>query len=357
MPKKVLVAVSALTPGSGLSRYVFSLCRLLSKNYEVMVLTTHGLGDEYYSHLELKKISPGIKLYSVGRNKKLIKYLSTIKLIREISPDFIVNNYNGVIQFLLPFISKKIKVVHVLHSDTEDFYRIGSINGRKVHGWIAPTNAIADHFNAYTSNKYESRVKVIPHGVEEAVFKERNNKVLEIVYAGVLYEHKGVRILPDIIKRLKQKKLRFRFTIIGRGELGGWLEEQFTEEIAAGEVTMTGVIPHDKVYEKMSRADIFLYPTHLDAFGLVIAEAMMNGAVPVVTWLPGITDNLIKHGEDGFLIKQDDIETFVSTIMFLYENSDKRHKMNFCAHKKSHARFSHGIMKKNYEQYISELLK
>lgn len=350
---RYLITVSSLTPGSGLSRYVFSLCRLLVKGgNEVYVLTTHDDSTISYERNELDSISKGIHLISLGHKNKLRKYIEVVRAVNRIHPEVIINNYNAVVQYILPFISNKIKIIHVLHNDTDDFYRVASINGHKTNGWIAPTESIASHFNKYTSNRYTDKVTVIPHGVEEADFKKKNNAKLEIVYAGVLYEHKGVKILPPIIKRLQDKGIDLHFTIIGGGVLDNWLREQFAKEVESGFVTFTGVIDHDKVYEEMSKADIFLYPTHLDAFGLVIAEAMMNGLVPVVTHLPGITDNLISDGNDGYLIKQDEIEQFVQTIENLYQDNAMLRKLGGLAHQKAKTKFSLSAMSKTYISYF-----
>lgn len=351
---RYLIAVSSLTAGSGLSRYVFSLCKILAYDNQLYVVTTHDDGGNDFAKEELEHISADIRLISLGDLSKAGKYLTAVTTVYKVKPDVIINNYNAVIQYILPFISNKIKIIHVLHNDTDDFYRVASINGHKTNGWIAPTESIASHFNKYTLNKYADKVTVIPHGVEEADFKKKNNAKLEIVYAGVLYEHKGVKILPPIIKRLQDKGIDLHFTIIGGGVLDNWLREQFAKEVESGIVTFTGVIDHDKVYEEMSKADIFLYPTHLDAFGLVIAEAMMNGAIPVVTLLNGITDKLIDDKVNGFLINQDDIKAFVKALSLLINNHELRIKLSEAAHSKSLNFFSMEKMEINYRQYFSQ---
>lgn len=351
---KYLISVSSLTPGSGLTRYVFSLCRILiEQGNDVYVLTTHNTAKTDYEEAELNNISPKIKLCSLGQRFKLLKYLDVIRYIRRLKPDIIINNYNGVVQFVLPFVGKNVQNVHILHNDTDDFYRIASINEKRVDGWIAPTKAIADHFNAYTNNRFVGKVEVISHGVESNELIERNNKVLEIVYAGVLYEHKGVRILPAIIKKLISDGVDLHFTVIGNGILADWLEEMFNKEIHSGRVTMTGVIDHGAVYDLMSKADIFLYPTHLDAFGLVIAEAMMNGSVPIVSYLPGITDNLVDDGMNGFLLNKDDVNGFVNIIKVLDRNKGKLKQMSVASHDKALEKFSLSRMSQNYANYFS----
>lgn len=352
----ILIAVSALTPGSGLSRYVFSLCKQLAEGNEVCVITTHNSSDISYEKEELRCVSQSIKLLSLGKYSKFRKYLKAIRLVRTLKPDIIINNYNAVFQLILPFITKRTKVIHILHNDTDDFYRIASIHAERISGWVAPTHTIANHFNNYTHNKYTEQVVLIPHGVEEAERTPRRNNRIEIIFAGVLYEHKGVKILPQIIKKLISNGNNPHLTIIGEGILSDWLKEQFSKEIRTGIVNMTGVIAHKEVYRLMSKADIFLYPTHLDAFGLVIAEAMMNGAIPVVTHLPGITDNLIPNEQYGYLIPQDNVEKFIESISVLCESEERRMLLSINAHRRAKECFSHKAMKDSYIKYLNSMI-
>ncbi len=242
-----------------------------------------------------------------------------------------------------------------MHNEWIDFYRIGSINGNRVNAWISPTQTVADAFNSFSSTRFKDRVKVIPHGVDEQNPVKKENDKLKIVFTGVLYVHKGVEILPLIIKGLIHRGLTLQFTIIGDGVMKDWLKEQFASEINEGIVEIVGVIPHDEVYKRMSQADIFLYPTHLDAFGLVIAEAMMCGAVPVVTLLPGITDNLITDGVDGFLLEKDNVDQFVNKIMLLNSDSELRKKMQTAAYNTAKTKLSLSTMQKNYIEFFNNL--
>lgn len=116
---------------------------------------------------ELKELSKNrhIKYIYLGNLPLVRKYISLVASLRRLNPDLIINNYNAPTQYVLPFLKKKTKIVHVLHNNTDDFYRVASINARHVNRWIAPTPAIADYFNKYTEYKYRDRISVIPHGV------------------------------------------------------------------------------------------------------------------------------------------------------------------------------------------------
>lgn len=354
--KTILISLASLGKGGGLSRYALSLCKILKEHYRLIVLTTHDSNQNDFGEKELKSISPYIKFIKITCANRILKYLRVIKSIHSERPDFIINNYDGLIQLILPFIKRKAKFIHILHNDTEDSYRIGNINSKLVDAWIAPTTGIAEKFNTFTSNAHKEKIYVIPHGVEEGTGKRpKKNKRFEILFTGVLYEHKGVKELPLIINRLLDKNIDLHLTIIGSGILEDWLKEEFKNEIETGIVTFTGVIDHSLVYKHMTKTDVFLYPTHIDAFGLVIAEAMMNGAVPVVSLLKGVTDNLIQDGNNGYLIQQGDIEGFVNAVESLQSNRTLLKELSSKAREHAMNKFSLGSMSKSYIQFIQNI--
>lgn len=354
---KILQVVPFLGLGGGLSKYVLTLSGILiEQGHRVGVITTHA-SDANYQAEELNRCGAD-NVGALGNDNKLLRYLKCKRLIDKYRPDVLIINYDGTAQFLLPFLSHKPKVVHVIHNDTDDFYRIAAINAGHLDGWIAPTQAVADRFNEYTHGRYASRVKVIAHGVEDAYDKTpRINEKPELIFVGVHYEHKGVKILPPLIKRLIDNGLDFHFTIVGKGILSDWLKDELKTETEKGTVTFTGVIPAGEVYRLQAQADIFIYPTHIDSFGLVIAEAMINGTAPVVTLLPGITDNLIDDGKNGFLLPRDDVDSFAEAVGRLIVNPDALFKIKRAAREKAERCFSLQQMSEHYCKYINSLTK
>lgn len=353
---RVVITVPIISPGSGLSRYVFSLCNIFKDGNEVLLIETHTSALSPYTTDELAKIDRNIRYISTGGKGKIYNYISNIKQIREFRPDVVISNFNGLTQFILPFINRKTKILHILHNDAPEFYQIASINARFVDAWIAPTEGIRRHFNDYSKNRYADRVKVIHHGVDAPGFKgHKSTGPLKIAFVGIVDQHKGILVVPAIVKRLIEKGVSLHLSIIGGGGKMEWVRDQLKQEIDEGMVTLTGVINHEKVYEYLAEADVFLYPTHLDAFGLVIAEAMINGAVPVVTHLAGITDNLVEDGKSGFLVKQDDVESFVKSIQVLAADRSMLGKFSEAAATRAKELFSMDVMERNYKSLISKL--
>ncbi|QVJ80400.1 Glycosyltransferase involved in cell wall bisynthesis [Prevotella sp. khp1] len=356
---KIVITVNSLTKGSGLSKYVYSLCDVLKKDAnELHIITTHAEQPEFEE--KLFEQDSNIKIHQLHNCSKYGKYFRLVALLRQINADLIINNYHAPSQFVLPLCKRHAKVVHIIHNDTADFYRIASINGKYVDGWITPTPGVRDNFNSYTKSVYADRVTAIAHGVElpskYKIISGRGDK-LEIVFTGVLYEHKGVLTLPNVVKKLEARGVDFHFSIIGKGILRPELESQMAKEIAEGKVELTGVISASEVYQRMANAHIFLYPTQIDSFGLVIAEAMMNGAVPVVSHLKGITDALVDDDVNGCLIENPkDADTFAKRIITLNMDRTKLSEMSQKAAEKAQTSFSLQKFHDNYEQYFKEIL-
>ena len=354
---KIALVVSQVTPGGGLSKYVCTLADILTKdaNNQVYILTTHA--SEVNPQLEQLKEERNVRHISLGGLSTLKKYFTLVSQLRKLSPDVIINNYNATAQYILPFLPKRIKVVHIIHGITDDFYRVASINGKYVDKWVIPTSALKDAFNQYSKFKYSNRIITIPHAVDEAsiVTCKKESGFIQLTFVGVLYEHKGVLILPEVIKRLIDKGYNFHFTFIGEGVLRNDLETALKEDVSKGIVEFTGRIAGDEVYRRLQQTDIFVYPTHMDSFGLVIAEAMINGAIPVVTRLKGITDTIVDEGVNGYLVVQDDILTFVKCISSLIENEDVRRTMSQAAKEKVNRYFSKAVMRENYLKLISSI--
>lgn len=356
--------------GGGISRYVISLSGILSvAGAQIHIIVTHANAVGKECQEEIKSLVSTVRVYCLDPTRpKFERYWGILKQIWKINPDVLISNYDAASQKLLPFLPPNCKLVHILHNDTDDFYRIGKINAFKTRCWIAPTRSIADNFNKYTGGKYNRRIKVIAHGVNPgADAKPSENPLswikggkegdtrLKILYTGVLYEHKGVREIPAVVKELQKRGVDFTLTIIGKGIEESYLRRELNVEIKKGIVEMTGLLAHDAVYRHMAGSDIFYYPTHLDAFGLVIAEAMANGAVPVVGLIPGVTDQLIENGVEGYLVSPGDILGYSDAICALAESSEMRKVISFNAIKKAKEKFSIEAMGKAYLECLNDL--
>jgi glycosyltransferase involved in cell wall biosynthesis len=124
---------------------------------------------------------------------------------------------------------------------------------------------------------------------------------------------KGFDLIPPALALLDRDK-PWKFVLVGRGndaigrqlhELG--LGERITviAEIGTGASPGSSSFPSDALIALYKSADIFLFPTRIESFGIVTAEAMAAGLAVVTTDVPGSRD-IVRHGFDGLLVPPDD---------------------------------------------------
>lgn len=87
-------------------------------------------------------------------------------------------------------------------------------------------------------------------------------------------------------------------------------------------------IPPEMMALYFSAADVFLYPTRADSFGLVIAESIACWC-PVVTFDVGATSELVKSGKTGYLVPLWDYEWLKKAFLELQKNPIKINSVSF----------------------------
>lgn len=349
---RILICATAITRGSGFSQYIINIASEFKKSGdEIGIVTTHCSDQQFENDLSAQI---GVKcVYQFNKYSKIAKYYKLWRFINAWKPDIIINNFNAPLQIILPLLYRRNRLIHVLHCDDRIYYRVAALNANWVKNWVAPSKAVAKHFSEYTNHKYDNRIIVIPHGVAPNPSEkgDRKRTILELTFIGVIDQHKGAQNLPAIIKEI-EKKYNFHFTIIGEGGMKDRLEYDLKDQISKGLVTFAGVIDNQNVYAHLAKTDIFVFPTHFESFGLVLVEAMINGAVPITTHIEGVTDSIIANGVDGYLVEQDSIKEFVDKISLLFENHELLETMSVAAKRKAEKEFTTSKMVEMYKQYF-----
>lgn len=91
--------------------------------------------------------------------------------------------------------------------------------------------------------------------------------------------------------------------VVSRSDLAPY-REQAARLGVTGRITFFG--PHDRPEEAFRAADVFVYPSGHDPFGLVVTEAMATG-LPVVVGRDTGAAELIVEGSNGLLCQPEDV--------------------------------------------------
>ena len=213
--------------------------------------------------------------------------------------------------------------------------------------------------------KYVSKdcVHFCPNGIPEPQLETRNlksetqNSTVELLFLSNLTESKGVFILLQACKLLKEKKLSFHCTFVG-GE-GDITKGQFHQQVKEFELNdMVHYIGSKYGREKEAafiRADIFAFPTYYECFPLVLLEAMLY-SLPIISTFEGGIPDIVEDGITGFLIQQRDVETLAEKLEILIKDSALRHQMGVAARKIFEKKFTLNLFEKKLETILLSIL-
>jgi glycosyltransferase involved in cell wall biosynthesis len=105
-----------------------------------------------------------------------------------------------------------------------------------------------------------------------------------------------------------------------------------------------------------SAADLFLFPTRADIFGLVLQESMACGT-PMVSFKIGGVSDLVRPGVTGYLAQPEDVDDFCSGIVQLLEDDDMRENMGKNCRAITLKEYSLDLQAKRYKELYQSLLQ
>ncbi len=124
----------------------------------------------------------------------------------------------------------------------------------------------------------------------------------------------------ELIAQWKDMPTNYKLLLVGNGEQKE-LYEQTIKNLKLKNVIIRDFAQKEKLLEYYRAADIFIHPTSYDVWGLVVNEAMSQGLPCVVSdhCIAGL--ELIKDGENGYLVKMGDDKAAVTRAKEIFQNA------------------------------------
>ena len=168
-----------------------------------------------------------------------------------------------------------------------------------------------------------ARIDVITNGVDTDMFRSGRRGMThdkrQIVFVGKLVESKGVKELLRAFERIRGKHRDTQLMLIGEPEMKEWVSEYVHRNGLVGAVEMTGVVKHDALPEYYGKGHIFVLPSYSEGMPVSMFEAMAM-RLPVVVSAVGGVPEIIRHGENGLLIKPRSVDDIVDKVSMLLDN-------------------------------------
>lgn len=181
-------------------------------------------------------------------------------------------------------------------------------------GYVVPGSSAAAYLKEFGVG--DQRIYVAPNAVDVERFSRlaveaRRQPELRsrlglpsryLLYVGRFVRPKGVFDLLEAYATLPQEiRQEVGLVLAGDGEERERLR-QASDEIRPGKIVFPGFLQRDELAPLYAFAEALLLPTHSDTWGLVVNEALACGLPVIVTNVAGCAADLVRNGENGFVV-------------------------------------------------------
>lgn len=157
---------------------------------------------------------------------------------------------------------------------------------------------------------------------EDNVSKHPNNKkIFTFLSIGSLDINKNhIDLLKAFASKFKGNS-KVKLKIGGDGNLKNYLKNKSYELGIIEQVTFMGLLSRDNVLYEMQNCDVFVLPSIVETFGVVLIEALSLGKPVIATRCGGPED--IVTPTNGILVPTKQINQLAEAMHYLYLNIDK----------------------------------
>ena len=191
-----------------------------------------------------------------------------------------------------------------------------------------------------------SRVHRVYNGIDCDSFQPAEPSPPPLILSiGRLISKKGFDVLIDACALLQNSGHGFRCEIIGEGPLLVELQARIDRQDLGRQVLLTGPKPQAEIIARLSRATLLALSCRVDVDGAmdnlptVIMEAMASALPVISTEVGGITE-MVRNGETGLLVAQNDPVATAEAIAQLIGNVEPARSLGREGRKRAEELFS-----------------
>ena len=376
---KIFYIYTALLTKGGADRVITEKANWLAEHgYEVGIITDTQMGRP-----PIFPLSPKVKLHDLAVDfnqeyghslpirilwyfKLMGKYKKELKdyLYKE-KPDIVISTLGRDLDFLTTIHDGSIKIgeSHIARLYSRNFHLLEQKGGvfkllakygrwkqerctKKLDALVLLTKQDADSWQGTT------KTYVIPNSLPFYPQESSTCENKRAISVGRLSEQKGMEYLIEAWSYVHKSHPDWKLDIYGYGEL----KEEMTRSIAA--LNLTDVIsinePTNDIIQKYLESSIYIMSSRFEGFGMVLLEAMACG-VPCISFdCPYGPADIIRSGEDGFLVEHLNTRALANSICQLIEQPGLRKQFGEKA-KKNIIRYSKDNVMKQWTELFNGL--
>lgn len=200
----------------------------------------------------------------------------------------------------------------------------------------APLDKVEVIYNGVNASKFEFDWTDEEKAEYRAKFAKPDEKI--ILYVGRFVREKGIHLLLDAANVVLAEDPKAKFVIVGSG---GARErfQRFSDWAGIGDrVQFTGFMSSRPLYQLYRCADVAVFPSLYEPFGIVALEAMAAGA-PVVASDSGGLKEVVLHDRTGTSQFSGNAESLAWAILRVLNDPERARKLSEAARERLYTDF------------------
>lgn len=335
--KKILIYFDSMHTKGGIERVISNLLNSLVDYYNITLLTCDDTNSSYDISDKITFISMNKSRFLDMEKSKLHRIFTIIKsmysnirylknIVDEYDYIYVATPLTALETYLL---GKKYRS-RIVVSEHASYYA-GNIVYQTIRKHIYPKMYVISvptttDTELYKKNKCNAIY--IPHMCPYKAVKNKkcNNRIA--LNVGRMTQDKQQLLLLRMWNNLNKRNLLngWKLRIVGNGELRTFLEKYILDNNLNSSVTLVDVT--NNITEEYERADIFLFASKLEGFGMVLLEAMAYGIPSISFDCHSGPRDILENEYNGYLIECYDLIEYEKRMKELFLNEDTINRLS-----------------------------
>lgn len=355
-PLKIVYLTPALYMAGGVERVLTLKANYFAEHfgYDITIILTDGDGKPLFYPLsdKVKVLNLNIgfeELWTCSFVKKIFVYLNKQRLYKKkveaelmrIRPDITVSLLRREINFISSIKdgSRKIGELHVNRANYRNF-EAGEANFVKnlfakywMHSLVTKLKKL-DRFVVLTNEDKQawpelSNVIAIPDPLSFVPTQKSELTQKRVIAVGRYVYQKGFDLLLQAWARAEKLHPDWQLAIFGDGDRTPYQQQAALLGLSPQRCHLNG--PTSNIQQEYANSSLFVFSSRFEGFGMVLVEAMACG-LPVISFAcPCGPKDIVKHGEDGLLVENGNVEALAVALSQLMSNEALRRSMSVAA--------------------------
>jgi glycosyltransferase involved in cell wall biosynthesis len=176
------------------------------------------------------------------------------------------------------------------------------------------------------NNKFISATALLKKDInlKEKLGFNKSSKL--VLYVGQIIKRKGIDNLFEIFTEFNNEGENIELVLLGTGPLEEYYKKQIVQN-GIKNIHFKGFIQQDEILKYYAVADAFVLPSYEETWGLVVNEAMCAALPVIVSKRAGSSEDLVKHGKNGFVFDPNKKNELKSYILRICNNDSLKDQM------------------------------